>query len=299
MISLSHASAPSEASTPDRWFATDPTLLPAMRHGYRTPESGLTRVQALQQGLDPSWRLVASADSSARQYGLYGRGAFTAHLLVSETRTAVTVVWDEDWLGRDRDVLETMLDLSVVEETLAGLVRRFSTATRLPIRPRHVDSTSRPVFSTAAQHRPAWSDEMRLDVLVFLLEQDFDGKDAESMLLDLALGAGAIEQHRQTVQVEVARKKAYAQVERRFVALVRHAKDAGILDRGAYKAQMGEIALRNLLRAQFDDERTTVPDESFAAAEEQVYRDYFGDVLDDVRASRAAAEAGTTQIASP
>jgi hypothetical protein len=289
MISTPQRIAREDTSQTDRWIVTDSSLHPALRHGHTTLP-GFARIHALTHSLDSQWRLVASMQSADSQRGRQsGRWSFSAHLLASPKRWAVAAVQDSTWF-RTRDgglsPIEHALEQAVVETTVAGLVRRFATGTRLPR-----FGLDRPVSASHQVQAPVpWTQEARLDVLAYLLmEQDFEGKAAEAMLIDLSFGAGAVQRHRRDVDVDVARNKVRRAVTARFMRLVEHASTTGLLHREAGKAERGEIALQRLLKERFADETTTTLDESFVDVEEQVYRDYFGDVLDEARASQRAA----------
>lgn len=293
MISTPQRIAGENTSRTDRWIATDSSLQPALRHGHTTMP-GLSRIQALTHGLDSQWRLVASMQSADSRCGRQSaQWSFSAHLLESPKRWAVVAVQDSTWF-RPRDgglsPIEHALEQAVVETTVAGLVRRFATGTRLPRFGLRFGLDRAVSASHQVQAPLKWTPNARLDVLAYLLmEQDFEGKAAEAMLIDLSFGAGAIQRHRRDVDVDVARKKVRRVVTARFMRLVEHASTTGLLHRERYEAERAEVRLQRLLKAHFADTDMTALDGSWVEAEEQAYRDYFGDALDEARASQRAA----------
>lgn len=266
------------------------TERPRLADGYRTPDHGVRRLDALAAGLLPAWRLVASTDSPERLRqggrGYQGRGAFTAHLLTTApftapsardgapcddeaARWAVAVLWDGDWYTGERHmVLEQALTGAVVEDTMAALVRRFATGNGLP--------------SSAPERGPVavWPPTSRWTVLAMLLEQPFPGRAVEQMLVDLTFGVGAVTTHRAKVLTEVAHTSALAAVALRFDSLVEQARRVG-LHRQAWVTYRAGISLREVAVEHWDTETLTFGP-GFAAAEQAVWKSFFGDVLDDL-----------------
>lgn len=272
----------------DDWDTATHTAPPSMRFMPSLPPYGLTRVQCLTQGLDPAWQLEGTLDSEERKRGLRGTWAFTAHLLTSQTRWAVAVIWDHDWTGngaeRD-DVLAAALGEAVVEDGVAGLVRRFATGTGLPsATPRSASSYGKS-SATSVREAASWPEARRMEVLDFLLGYDFPGKAGEVMLLDLSFGAGAIGEERRAVEARRRERALYETVVRRFRTLAEHAASAGLLNRGEGKIQSSEYRLRGLVSQYVEGHGALLLGPDFVDIEEQVYVRYFGEVLNDARVS--------------
>lgn len=297
------SSAADTAGREDWWIATDPSLQPAMKQsllGSQTGRVGFTRIHMLAHGLDSAWRLVASSESSGTFRSRNIMWSFTAHLLASDKRWAVAIIPTAAWDAREDGVtvIARALRDAVVEESVAGLVRRFTTDTGLPSLssdgwrsdPSRVSASARGRRLTVhpSGWQFGWALEARMDVLEdLLMRQDFEGRAAEEMLLDLSMGAGALAKHRanrRAEQVEYSRKKIHQQVEERFRTLAVDAARRGILNRGGHKEYAAVVALRRVTNAHFVDDSADL-DEGFDEASEQVYRDFFGDVLGDARAA--------------